>query len=1199
MKRNNFIKFIIIVLIWTTPARSENNQPNGIIIDDTIGTSGSKILEGPDYHIFAELGQIKGNNLFHSFQTFNVHKNERAIFYAPETINNIISRVTGNEMSWIDGGIQSIAPNADIYLFNPNGIFWGPNARLDVQRSFHISTCDNIGFSDQTKFKANSDSIILTSASPISFGFIDSDVAQLHIQGKGNVFPTSENELIPSILVKDTNNISLIAGNISIDNGTVNSESDFPGGTIITNKGRINIVSVASAGDVIIQNGNLDISSFEQMGKIQISDQSVISSSSGEIYIYADHLNMNSSYINAGQFSPDGSTVLGFAGGSIDINVNKLSVLNGSQIIIETLGSESSGDIYIHAGDIFIEGFDENHSSSISTSSISLDNIDLLEKKNISNSIKINEKNTGNAGNINIITDNLFLSNSGRIEANAFSQGNGGKILITASDTIDISSDLSKFCGIMAISLSDHENGGNAGDISIQSKRLFIKNGGKIINSTGGTANGGWIDIHVDENLFIQSVDQDIDIEDPPYEKISGIFSNTVSELENAGNAGSIRISGSSFYMNQLSSINVSSHSEGDAGRIFLDFETIQMENYAGIQSVSHGDGDSGLLFIHAEKFVSLENYAMIGAQSLKKGKPGGIIIDTPLVNMDNYATISTTSLSQDNTTDGLGVLIGQEVEVNDPEYTINKACEEININKHSEISTESHGNGSAGLVHIFSQNIYMDEHAVISSSSMLNGDSGDSGEIILQSKKISLNNDSFITTENAGKGDAGIIQISTQHLDMNHGARIYSTNTHGKDGGSSGIIFINKKIEAILPDDQSIILPSDQISIKNNSGLSTSSLSEGGAGAIILRVINLEMSNSGFISAENKYPGLSKEFGIISVRAEKISLNSKSKISTQSESEGDAGGIALEAGSILLSGESFISSAGVDPDRNGSGGHIFIAKSFSHIDDVIFGFVEIEDEISAQNIFQLKETVDTISLNDSAYISTSTEGSGNAGGILIGSKNLILSGGARISSESTSSTGGGAAGLIKIDNADHLSLIQGSTISTQAVNTSVPDVIQPGIIDQDRLNGMISITVSGNIHLFDAGISSSVLGGLGNGGNLSILSKDLLMNRSQVIANAYEGNGGNIYISSDYLIQSTDSIISASSQLGIDGNIEIEALNENFDKQLIFLPENFLDASKWIKTPCESRKKEDYSHFIVKHKDAQPTPFEDWQPTR
>jgi len=115
--------FIMLILLWSSIAWADNHHPNGIIIDGTIGSKQFQELQGPDYQILAKHGEIKGNNLFHSFQTFNIHKNEQVTFYGPDNIQNIISRVTGNEHSWIDGRIQSFIPDADFFFVEPKWCF--------------------------------------------------------------------------------------------------------------------------------------------------------------------------------------------------------------------------------------------------------------------------------------------------------------------------------------------------------------------------------------------------------------------------------------------------------------------------------------------------------------------------------------------------------------------------------------------------------------------------------------------------------------------------------------------------------------------------------------------------------------------------------------------------------------------------------------------------------------------------------------------------------------------------------------------------------------------------------------------------------------------------------------------------------------------------------------------------------------------
>ncbi|RKZ91459.1 MAG: hypothetical protein DRR19_07160 [Candidatus Parabeggiatoa sp. nov. 1] len=88
-----------------------------VTLDGTLGPALD--LKGPKFVIEANLGQQVGNNLFHSFQRFNLNNQEMTIFNGPNTINHLISRVTGGEASHIDGTLKSTMPNADILSIRP------------------------------------------------------------------------------------------------------------------------------------------------------------------------------------------------------------------------------------------------------------------------------------------------------------------------------------------------------------------------------------------------------------------------------------------------------------------------------------------------------------------------------------------------------------------------------------------------------------------------------------------------------------------------------------------------------------------------------------------------------------------------------------------------------------------------------------------------------------------------------------------------------------------------------------------------------------------------------------------------------------------------------------------------------------------------------------------------------------------------
>ena len=146
--------------------------------------SPAQTLVGPNYAIGANLGKQVGSNLFQSFGLFGLATGESAAFSGPATISNVIGRVTGGNPSSIDGKIQSNIAGANLYLINPSGIVFGPNATVNVSGSFHASTADYLKMSDGAKFQAkNPDASTLSAAPPAAFGFLTAQPAAITVNG--------------------------------------------------------------------------------------------------------------------------------------------------------------------------------------------------------------------------------------------------------------------------------------------------------------------------------------------------------------------------------------------------------------------------------------------------------------------------------------------------------------------------------------------------------------------------------------------------------------------------------------------------------------------------------------------------------------------------------------------------------------------------------------------------------------------------------------------------------------------------------------------------------------------------------------------------------------------------------------------------------------------------------------------------------
>jgi len=128
-----------------------------LLPDGTLGDEPSVVVPGAEVRgLPAELmegGALRDSSLFHSFGEFNVDLGQRVYFANPDGVENIFNRVTGRNPSNVFGTLGVDGP-ASLFLLNPNGILFGPEASLDIEGSFFATTAERLEFGDGVSFSA-------------------------------------------------------------------------------------------------------------------------------------------------------------------------------------------------------------------------------------------------------------------------------------------------------------------------------------------------------------------------------------------------------------------------------------------------------------------------------------------------------------------------------------------------------------------------------------------------------------------------------------------------------------------------------------------------------------------------------------------------------------------------------------------------------------------------------------------------------------------------------------------------------------------------------------------------------------------------------------------------------------------------------------------------------------------------------------
>ncbi|MGD1911249.1 MAG: filamentous hemagglutinin N-terminal domain-containing protein [Rivularia sp. (in: cyanobacteria)] len=608
---------------------------------------------GNDFNILN--GIQKGNNLFHSFKEFSIPTGGSANFNNSTNVVNIINRVTGGNISDIDGLIKT-SGNANLFLINTAGIVFGENASLDIGGSFFVSTAESILFEDGFEFTAvNPQSTPLLSVS-VPLGLqMGSNSGNIQINGNGHqsigglFSPRIRNNTQSTLQVNSGNSIALVGKNITFNGGVLTAENGrIELGAVKT--GTVNLNSSSS-------NLQLSYDNIENFGDIQLINKSSLDGSgltSNGIQLQGQNITLKdgSSILiqNTGNETP--SDIQVSAKGILELSgdvriapdIGNITGVTSSSFITETLGTARGADINISVGNLHLNDGGVFATKTFSAASGGNITVNVVEDIQVNGTAALNpispsgitasNFSSGESGNIYISASNLALTQGATINATNFGQGDSGNLDINVSGTIKlVDADPQTLSPTNIGSTVFRE--GNGGSLNLNTSKLIVEDGAAVNTSSLNSGNGGKITINASESIEVKGIS--------PNSPIASAIGASVPVFPVAfrqnfglpdkpsGNAGDITINTPKFQISNGGIVAVNNEGVNDGGNLIVNTDSLRLDN-KGIVLADTVSGEGGNIFLNIKSDLIIQNGSIINARSSGTGNGGNITIDSPII---------------------------------------------------------------------------------------------------------------------------------------------------------------------------------------------------------------------------------------------------------------------------------------------------------------------------------------------------------------------------------------------------------------------------------------------------------------------------------------------------------------------------------------------------------------------------------------
>jgi filamentous hemagglutinin family protein len=1177
--------------------------------DATLGDESSTLT--PDAELQGEIvdliegGAIRGSNLFHSFQEFNVNEGQQVYFANPDGIASILSRITGGDPSNIFGTL-GVDGAADLFLINPNGIVFGENAALDIEGSFYASTAEAIPLGDGIYSATEPEQSSLLTINPSALFSSYLTDASGDIENRGQL-AAYEN------LTLAANNLDLqgqvAAGGeltlLGIDTVQIRDTAEVPfigfagGDLLVQGNQQVDIVALSHPDSGLYSYGAMVLRSANPVGgdahywsggnfRVETVDGEV-----GALFSPVDPIIRAFGDVEIEGYL--GSSLHILAGGSVTIGTAIINAPDAGELGIdflqETITLSDGTFVEIDGGvqptlDVragvasealgaspfdLLTGFSNNTLDTLQGNA-------LPTSESLSADITVANIVIRSPNGLVILTNqyqpklefpngDISIDGTGAfedgIDVRVF-DGRGGDVFldsrgsILSSGNILTSSNTGSSGNVKLLSQGETVFSGSsvftrlfgvgeAGSIDINANSFTLENGGQLSANTLGQGSSGDIRILADDFILIEG--------EAVTGSSSGIF--TAVEENAVGEGGNIEIQADSLILRNGGAISSSSVGEGSAGNITIDTEdSILVEGEGSIFSSSivslvgeNTEGEGGDITITADS-LAIKNGGQLSANTRGQGTAGDIQITA-----DDFVLIE--GEASDGTSSGIFAAVEENAVGNGASIWIQ--ANSLALRNAGTISSSSVGNGSAGVIFIDAQDSVLVEgigSVFVSAIVSQIGENaiGEGGDIFIETNSLILQNGGQLIAINAGQGSAGDIIATVNSLQALDKA-IIGASTQGT--GDAGSVVINAR---------------DRVTFDDGLAIAQVGVDAIGAGGNVIVTANiLEVINGGQLVANTE--GIGDAGNVIITARDRVLFDGVAQFSSAALSRVNRGAVGTGGNVEIITNTLEVlngAQLGATTQGDGNAGSVIINAreqvllqgsnvaelSDGTTDQLNSSISTFSEDIATGGGDDILITTPLLVVKDEAFIEAGTLNTQPGGDVVLTLGRLDVLNGGQVS---TRSEGSGPAGTIRVDATEGIQ-VSGSALNVPSQATQMSSTIE----SQDVLSSL-SVRSSadgpaGNIVIGAAGTTPEIVLDDGgqiiaesatvDGGNITLNLTDLLLLRNGSLISASAGteqaggNGGNIIITVPFIvaIPTENSDIAADAFEGIGGNVTINA---------------------------------------------------------